>query len=473
MRILLVMSPMFRHDTHYLSSEDTEVPISLLYLGAVLEKNNHSVKILDGQLLPNRELAEKIEDLLTKENYDAVGFSAMSPTASNTQKLSALVKKVRPDIPTIIGGAHSTVLGAKVLEEMPLIDIAAFGEGEITMLELAEFLEGKRKIETIDGIAFRKNKEIIQTKPRKLIEDLDALPFPAYHLVDVLKYTPPPGLFFRKPTAGMASARGCPYNCSYCADTVIWQGRCRMHSAEYVVDEMELLTKKYGIREIRFFDDTFTLSRKRVIKICQELARRKLDVLWRCASRADKVDLELLKLMKANGCWSISFGIESGSEEILKRMNRTINVDQVKKAVKSARTAGMETKGFFMLNYPGDNIETTEKTIALSRELDLDFAGFNLTVPFRGTEVREDILKNFRIEKKYWDNWDIPFGNQIYFYQPDLPVDYLKKAYWKAMGGFYLRPKMILRSLTKIKSFEIFKSYVAGLFRLFKIRVLD
>lgn len=473
MKILLVMSPMFRHDTHYLSSQDTEVPISLLYLGAVLEKAGHSVKLLDGQILPDVELEKQIKESLLGENYQTVGFSATSPATSNTKKLSALVKKIRPDITTIIGGAHPTVVGPEILREMPHIDIAVIGEGEKTILELTEFLEGKRTLETIDGIAFRKNEEIIQTKRRTLIEDLDTLPFPAYHLVDIPKYTPPPGLFFKKPTISIGTARGCPYHCNYCADTVIWQGRCRMHSAEYVVDEMEHLVKERGVKEIRFFDDTFTLDRERTIKICEELSKRKLNVIWRCASRADKVDLELLKLMKKNGCWSISFGIESGSEEILRKMNRTITLEQVKKAVKWSQQAGMETKGFFMLNYPGDTIETTEKTIAFSRELDLDFVGFNLTVPIKGTQAREEILRNYKIEPKYWDNWDTPFGNQIYFYQDDLPVEYLKSAYWKAIGGFHLRPKIILRSLKKIRSFTILKSYIAGFLRLFKIKVLD
>ena len=471
MKILLVMSPMFRHDTHYITDKESEIPIGLCYIGAVLEKAGHKVKILDGQISP--DIYKEISDSLLNNNWDAVGISATTPASPNAGRLISLVKKVKPNTPVILGGVHATVTGPKVLEEMPLVDIAVFNEGEITMMELIEFLGGKRKLESIEGIAFRKGKDIIQTNQRKFIKDLDSLPFPAYHLLDILKYTPPPGLFFRTPTIAIGTSRGCVYQCNYCADRVLWQSRCRMHSAEYVLREMELLVKKFGIREIRFLDDTFTLNRERVVKICEELLKKNLDVLWRCASRADRVDLELLKLMKKSGCCSISFGIESGSEEILKKMNRTVTLEQIRQAVKWSKTAKIETKGFFLLNYPGDTIETTEKTIALSRELNLDFAGFNLIVPFKGTQVREEIKKNYKIEPKYWDNPLTPMGNQIYFYQDGLPVDYLKKAYQRAMFGFYLKPKMLLKALKNIHKLTVFKSYIKGFFRLFKIRVLD
>lgn len=469
-KILLVMSPMFKHDTHLLASTDNEIPIGLCYLGAVLEKAGHSVKIFDGQLTQNTK--QELLKLVKEENFDVVGFSTVSPAASSTSQLARLVKEIRPNTLTIIGGVHPTVTGIGTLGQMPAIDIAVFGEGEITILELAEFLEGKRRLADIDGIGFRSNGKNIRTKPRRLIENLDSLPFPAYHLVDIYKYTPPPGLFFRKSIVSMISARGCPYNCNFCADTLLGEGRCRLRKAQAVVDEMEFLAKNMGVREIKFTDDTFTINRERVIEICNEFLKRKLDLLWRCASRVNTVDEELLKLMKKSGCSSISFGIESGSDEILKKMNKKISIEQVRNAVKWAKKAGMETKGFFMLNYPGETIETTEKTIALSKELDLDFAGFNLTVPYKGTQVREEIKKNYRVETKYWDSPDTAIGNQIYFYQDNLPVEYLKKAYQRAIYGFYLRPRWVLKALKSISNPLLFKSYIIGFFRLFKIHII-
>ncbi len=471
MKILLVMSPMFKHNTHFLASTDNEIPIGLCYLGAVLEKVGHSVKIFDGQI--TRHVEEDFSNLLEKHDFDVVGFSTVSQTVSGTIKLAEITKKLKPFLITIIGGVHPTVIGKEILNQIPNIDIAVFGEGEETIVEIAQYIENKKPLDLIKGIAYRDrdNGNIIRPERRDLIENIDSISFPAYHLIDVNKYTPPPGLFFRKPIVGVISARGCPFNCNFCADRVIWQGRCRLRKPEFVLDEIELLAKKYGVKEIKFFDDTFTVNRKRTIAICQGLSERNLGVIWRCSSRVDTVDKELLALMKKSGCLSISFGVESGSDEMLKKMNKGITVEKVKRAVKWAKEVGMETKGFFLLIYPGDTIETTEKTIALSRELDIDFAGFNLIFPSFGTKVREEIKQTCQIEKSVWDNWNIPIGNVIYFHQQQLPDEYLKKAYMRAAYGFYLRPKIILRNIKKIRSFEVFKSYLKGLYRLTKLRI--
>lgn len=469
-KILLVMSPMFRHNTHFLASTDNEIPIGLCYLAAALEKVGHSVKIFDGQIIPAAE--EEFENLLKNENFDAIGFSVVSQAVLGAIRLSRIAKKLMPSVIIIVGGAQPTVMGEKILDEMPDIDIAVFGEGEETITELAQYVKNRKSLALIQGIAYKSDGQIIRTEKRGLIQDIDSIPFPAYHLINIKKYTPPPGLFFRKPIVGVISARGCPFNCNFCADRVIWQGRCRLRKPKCVLDEIEMLSKKYGVKEIKFFDDTFTINRTRTIAICHELLKRKLDIIWRCASRVDTVDKELLSLMKKSGCLSISFGIESGSDEILKKMDKKITTEKVKNAVKWAKEVGMETKGFFLLNYPGDTIETTEKTIAFSRELDLDFAGFNLIFPFWGTKVREEIEQNYQIEKTVWDNWNAPLGNVIFFHQPQLSDEYLKKAYRRAAYGFYLRPKIFFKALKRIRNFEMLKSYIAGALRLLKLRMI-
>jgi len=471
MKILLVLSPMFEHKSHLLSSTDSEIPIGLCYLGAVLEKAGHSVKTLDGQLVQN--IGQELKNILNQEKFDAVGFSAVTPSSSNASKLAGTVKQISHEILTILGGVHATVTGPSVLEEMPAIDIAVFNEGEITIIELMEYLQGKRKLESIDGIAFRKNGDIIKTNPRKLIENLGSIPYPAYHLIDIYKYAPPPGLFFKLPIISMISSRGCPFRCNFCADRIIWQGRYRFRKPQAIVDEMEYWAKKYGVKEVKFLDSTFTIGRERIIEFCNELLKRNLGLLWRCSSRVDQEDFELLKLMAKSGCCSISFGIESGSDEILKKMNKNIIVEQIKQTIKWSKGAGIETKGFFMLNYPGETKETIEKTINLSRELDLDFAGFNLAIPYKGTQMREEVEKYCRPEPKYWDNPDSPLGNQIYFYQDNLPVEYLKKAYQRALFGFYLRPKMIIKNIKKIRNFSVLKSYLRGLLRLLRLHVIE
>lgn len=471
MKILLVLAPMFEHKNHLLSSADSEIPIGLCYLGAVLEKAGHKVTILDGQLCPNT--GRELESLLLKDDFDLVGFSAVTPSSSRAARLAKITKETKPNVFTVLGGVHATVTGPDVLNEMPEIDVAIFNEGEATILALIEYLRGKHILKTINGIAFRENGQIIQTQPRALIENLDSLPYPAYHLIDVFRYTPPPGLFFKLPIISMISSRGCPFRCNFCADRIIWQGRYRFRQPKAVVDEMEFWAKTYGIKEVKFLDSTFTIGRDRIVEFCHELINRNLGLLWRCSSRVDQEDLELLKLMRKAGCCSISFGIESGSDEILEKMNKNISVEKIKQTVKWSKEAGLETKGFFIMNYPGETVETTEQTISLSQDLDLDFAGFNLTIPYKGTKMREEAEKNCRIEPKYWDNPDSPLGNQIYFYQKDLPADYLKNAYQRAIRGFYLKPRVIWRNIKKIRNMKVLKSYFKGLLRLFKLRIIE
>jgi anaerobic magnesium-protoporphyrin IX monomethyl ester cyclase len=468
MKVLLVMPPIVINQGYYSTGGDFEFPVSICYLAALIEKIGKQVEIFDGRLSQN--LIEDFSDLFDKGNFDVVGFSTVTASTTNTMKLAAVVKQKKPSTVTIIGGVHPTIIGPKILDQMRDIDIAVFGEGEQTIAELLRNLETNQPLSNVCGLAFREGSNIVQTGRRELIKDLDSLPFPAYHLVDIPKYGTNPGLFIEKPIIAIITSRGCPYNCNFCADSAIWQHKCRLRSAQKVVDEMELLVKEYRVKEIKFFDDTFTFDRKRVIEICNEILKINLKVIWRCASRVDQVDLELLRLMKKAGCCSISFGLESGSDEMLKKMNKGTTTQQGRVAVKLAKQAGLYVNGFFMLNYPGDTIETTEQTIRFSRELGLDYAGFNLVIPHFGTQMYEEIKKNYKVDPKVWDNPDAPLGNQVYFYQDSLPPDYLIKAYRRAGLWFYMRPRIIFGSLLRIRNFAMLKSYTIAMLQILKLR---
>lgn len=470
MKVLLVMPPIAISQGYYSSGGDFEFPVSICYLAALIEKIGKKVEIFDGRLSKN--LLKDFSNLLERGNFDIVGFSTVTPSTTNTMRLAAAVKQKKPGTITIIGGVHPTVIGPKVLEQMRDIDIAVFGEGEQTIAELLRNLETNQPLSDVCGLAFRKGSSIVQTGRRELIKDLDSIPFPAYHLADISKYGTNPGLFVEKPIIAIITSRGCPFNCNFCADSVVWQHRCRLRRAQKVVDEMEFLVKDYRVKEIKFFDDTFTIDRARAVEICNEILKRNLRVIWRCASRVDRIDLELLKLMKKSGCCSISFGLESGSDEMLKRMNKGTTVQQGRTAVRLAKQAGLWVNGLFMLNYPGETVETVEQTIRFSRELDLDYAGFNLVIPHFGTKMYDEIKENYKVEPKVWDNPDAPLGNQIYFYQNSLPPDYLIKAYRRAGMWFYMRPKMILKSILRIRNLAMLKSYAIAALQLFKLRAI-
>ena len=455
-------------DTKYLSSEDSAFPIGLGYIAAALEKAGHSVSVFDFQLKGNT--VSRFKNLIKKESYGIIGFSVTTITKHNTLRLAHISKALLPNCIFIVGGAYATVYPQKLIGQSAAIDFEVVGEGELTVVELISAIENGRDLNEVKGIVFKdKAGCIVQTPLQPLIEDLNGLPFPAFHLFNLDAYQPPPGMFFKLPLRHMISTRGCPFKCIFCDDRVIWRGRCRMRSAENIAQEMQLLVNHYAAREIQFYDDTFTVNKSRVLRLCELLIEKDLKVIWRCSSRVDTVSAQMLKSMYAAGCRSISYGIESGDDAILEKMNKGTTVAQAKDAIKWTNKAKIQAKGFFMLNFPGETVETTEKTIALAKDLDLDFVGFNLTIPQHGEQLKKLIEENYQInEKAYYDD-NAKLGNEIYFFQPGLPREYLKRAYKRAAREFYLRPKYFLRIIFRIRNLAMLKSYFAGFWRLFKI----
>ncbi len=475
MKILLVLSPTPLNIKNYSSSKDTEFPMGLCYLAAVLEKAGFSPEIFDFQLANNP--IEAFADKLKENKYDVIGFSVVTPSFGATNRMAAIVKEVSPKTKVIIGGAHPSILGPNVLQEMPNVDIAALREGEATIVELIQFLEKGKPLDQVKGIAFRNDDKIISNGHRELIKNLDDIPFPARHLVNMKKYVPTPGQFFKLPILSMVASRGCAFRCAYCVDNLVWP-KYRVRSAKNVVDEMEFLKNTYEAKEIKFLDGAFSTNRQRTIEICNEILKRNLGLIWRCETRVDLIDPELLTLMWRSGCLSISFGFESGDDEILKKMNKRTTTEQARKAVAWCKAVGIQAKGFFMLNYPGDTIETTERTIRFSRELDLDFVGFNMTTPYPGTKFYNEVEKNYKINEKCWGRTDIPVGNRIYFFQNGLSENYLKKAYRRAVLGFFLRPKTLLKILIRSFLFQIknpraLQRSFSGLVRILQIKIQE
>ena len=471
MKILLATPYMAFDDTKYLSSEDSAFPIGLGYIASTLENAGHPVSVFDFQVKDNT--VSKFKNLIQKESFGVIGFSVATLTKNNTLKLSHLCKAVLPNCVLIVGGAYPTVYPQILIGRSAAIDFEVVGEGELTVVELISAVENGRDLNQVKGIVFRdKAGGIKQTSLQPLIEDLNDLPFPAFHLFNLDAYQPPPGMFFKRPLRHMITTRGCPFKCIFCDDRVIWRGRCRMRSAENIVAEMELLVNHYGAKEIQFYDDTFTVNKRRVLRLCELLIQKKLNIIWRCSSRVDTVDEGMLKTMYAAGCRSISYGIESGDDEILKKMNKGTTVAQARDAIKWTNKAKIQAKGFFMMNFPGETIATTEKTISLAKDLDLDFVGFNLTIPHHGEQLKKLIEENYQInEKAYYDD-NAGLGNEIYFYQPGLPPEYLRQAYRRAAKEFYFRPWYFLKMLTRVRNLSMFKSYLAGFRRLFKIKLI-
>ena len=455
MKVLLI-NPNYREVYNYVGREATMIspPMGLAYLASYLRNNEIEVKILDACALDldSDEILEEIK----KFDSDYVGITASTNTINLAYKIANLVSGLKCKV--VVGGAHTSILPAKTLEECENIDIVAIGEGEDSLLEI---VSGK-ELEKIEGIGFRKNKKIIINLRRKPREDLDSLPFPAYDLLPLDKYWSP-GIR-RYPFATIVTSRGCPFNCIFCVNHLVSSKKFRARSPENVLKEIDLLVKEYGIKEINVLDDNFTLLLGRAKEICNGLIKRNYDLILKTGNgiRADKIDEELISLMKKAGFYLLAFGIESGNKEILKIINKGETLEQIEEAIKLCKKYKILTEGFFILGNLGETEGTMQDTINFAKKLDLDIAQFQAFIPFPGSKFYNEIKKNGEIFSKNWEDYNA-FDRPIFRYK-NLTPELMSRMQNKAYKEYYLRPKIILRKLFEIRNLNQFKAYaLAGL----------
>ncbi|MEW6088090.1 MAG: radical SAM protein [bacterium] len=395
-------------------------PLGLAYIGAVLEKNNYHVKIVDAALegfgtqekinenhyrhgLTPFQLKQQIQEF----NPDIVGVSCLfSPQFHNLQMVCKSAKEVSPNILTMIGGEHPSVFSKEILGNNQTVDFVVIGEGEQTVLELIKCIESGKDYSSIDGLSFRSNNEVIVNPKTRFITDLDAVPLPARHLLNMDKYfdinLPQATTPLKKPNTSMITSRGCSGHCIFCATTKHWGNRYRARSPENVLQEIKFLTDTYKIKELHFLDDNLTLNKKRALEIFRKLKDMNLDLKW-CTPQGVAtwtLDEELLTAMKECGCYELTLAIESGDENVLKNIIRKPgNIEHTKKVVKIMKKLNISTSAFFVSGFPGETKEQIEKTFRLADELELDHAMFLIATPLPGTELY-DICK----EKNYLDS---------------------------------------------------------------------
>lgn len=385
-------------------------PLGLAYLAAVLERDGHQVSVFDLGLDPSLPLEDGVGRVAAFGPH-LIGINAMTSVYQSALE-TAILLKASLGRPVVLGGPHATVYPERVLTESPVIDYVIRGEGEETLLALVRALEaGSRDLSVIQGLTYRSRGEIVSNPDRQLIGDLDGLPLPARHLLELKRYglRTPEG----QPMATILSSRGCPYNCSYCFKGIV--GRTyRQRSPDNIIGEIRRVMEQYDVRNFYFIDDLFTVDLHRLRAISSQIVAERLDIRWQCLGRVDRVDADTLRTMYAAGCRRIHFGIESGNEQVLRRVAKGIKPEQVRQAVKWARDAGLEVKGYFMLGLPGDTEETMQQTVDLAMELDLDEAMFSLTTPFPGTRLWDELIRK-RPDTQY--NQD--FTRAYYYSNPD------------------------------------------------------
>jgi anaerobic magnesium-protoporphyrin IX monomethyl ester cyclase len=452
-KIALVNPPQF---TRY-----PQPPMGLALIAAVLEDKGYEVNVIDANALQL-----KPEDVISRlADADVAGITAMTPTISKAIDIARQIKEVKPELPVILGGAHATLLPEETLKAAPEIDILVRGEGEETVIELLQALENKQPLDEIKGISYRKDGKIISSPMRTGTIDLDSLPVLAYHLLPWKKYRPHPPHGRALPFAVIITSRGCPFQCAYCSKP-IFGNKFRAQSPERVVEELAFYQGELGIKEFAFYDDVFTMDKKRAYAIADKIIEKGLRLQWTCETRVDLVDGELLSHMKRAGCYSVAYGIESASQEILDTINKGITLEQIEESVRMTHEAGLQTVGYFMIGSPGESPETIRSTVRLAKKLKLDFAQFSVTTPFPGTRLYEIYMNNR-------ENGDIPWDSFVYAgtgkgITPVFENDLLGRdeiQYWtrRAYREFYLRPSYIWQRIRRTTSIGDLKVGIKGL----------
>lgn len=438
-------------------------PLGLAYLAAVLEKHDFPVKILDALALGiNRAKKRKkgflkvglskgeIKKAIVDFQPNLVGVWCGSTThAPDSHAVAAWVKEIDSRILVVFGGAHATLCPEQVLLDSN-VDLVVVGEGEITLLELTRRLEAKKDIDGLTGTCQRKGRKMMINRQRKFIKNLDELPLPARHLLPMDVYlrgqAKTQEFSLRTPRTAMLTSRGCPMNCYFCSLNALCGRYWRPRSPESVVGEMEHLIKTYGVKEFYMIDDNVTVDKKRVIKICDLILKKGLDVRWSCPTGTAiwTMDKEVLTKMRASGVYRLTFGIESGCPKTLKTIRKPISLSKVKETIALANRLGFWTNSTFIIGFPKETKEDVEETINWVVNSGLDFATFYVATPFPGTDLRQEFVEEglLKEEERHYMSVNRAGYDTCYFTAEELNRlrDEAFRRFFSAQIKRYLNP---------------------------------
>lgn len=400
------------------------LPLGLMYMAAVLEKNSIPVKIFDSLISEATQIKEYpehtyhgapddyLEKIIQKENPDIVGItSPFSTQVENAVRAVKIVKRVNPKIFVVAGGPHFSVRGRHFLEENQEVDVVVAGEGEMAMLELVKALENKRSYNDIKGLIFRDGESVKSNQP-ELIKDLDNLPFPAYHLVDMERYFHllEKGLSTRpikyQRAVSIITSRGCPFNCVFCAIHLHMGRLWRPHSVDYILSHIEYVIDKYQARHISFEDDNFTFDIQRCENLLDQILKRKIDITWDTPNgvRADRLNEALLIKMKQSNCQGLTVAAESGDQEVLdKIVHKSLKLENVIRVAKWCRKLKIKLGSAFIIGLPGETKKNIQKTLDFAFMLYKKFnvrPSLMIATPLFGTKLYEIVTQKNYLAKE-------------------------------------------------------------------------
>lgn len=461
MKVLLVNPP----NNHLISAPVPEYisesygylpPLGLLSIGTYLKENsNHELEIFDALV----EKASYAEIAKRAANFDLIGITTITFFLIDVVKVVAAIRKIRPEIPIVIGGPHVVAFPQASLD-IPGVTYAMTGECDKSFTYFVDALasEEPERLDKTPGLYRKVNGKVVANQVGDLIDDLDKLPLLNRLLIDYKEYHSILSSSFQDKgyLTTAFSSRGCPSKCTFC-DRPHLGKIFRAQSAERVLEEIKQCID-LGINEIFYYDDTFTIDKTRVRKICQGIIDQGLSIKWDVRARVNTVNQSLLELMKQAGCSRIHFGVESGNQDILNLLQKGINKEQVRQAFANTKKVGIETLGYFMFGVPGESLDQMNETIDFSLELNPDYAHYAILTPFPATPLYLELLQNGQIDYDYWEEFARnPIEDYIPRFSPDtVSREELLSITEKAHKAFYLRPGYLFKQCIKVRSMQDF-----------------
>jgi anaerobic magnesium-protoporphyrin IX monomethyl ester cyclase len=468
LRVALISSPISLKERYggFSGAGNTESSFALVCLAAVAEQEGMDVRIIDAAA-ENLSVEQTVAELVGYKP-DIAGISSTTAGIVASGKLAACIKELDNDVITIIGGCHVTSLPEETLAEFNSFDIAVIGEGEVTFTEILRAVDETGAIPTnLSGTALTIDNRFSLNMARPLINDLDVLPLPAWRLLRGFpdSFLPSPARMNRFPCASVVLTRGCPNQCKFC-DRSVFGSKVRSYSPAYAINMFKDLANNFGVKEVLIEDDTFSISHQWVKEFCERLISERIDITWSCLGRADRVTADILRLMREAGCWHISYGIESGDQRILDAMKKGEDLARMEDAVRWSREAGLRTKGFFMVGFPGETAESLRRTKELALKLQLDDISVMQLTPFPGTALYERAAEYGVFEK----DWGKMNTLSTVFAPHGFTAEDMERARSEILGAFYFRPSVLMRKvIAVISNPRLFWYMVKGFFVLLKV----
>lgn len=411
-------------------------PLGILSIASYAESKGYRVGILDVHAgrLNDLEVAERIRAARPRH----LGITVLTNMCIPAHQIARMAKEIVPDCKIVVGGVHAEAMPEEMLKNSA-IDAVGRGDGEETTIEI---LQGKPFAE-IKGLSWRRDGQVVHNLPRPVEMNLDRYPFPAYHMVDFRQYFPAVGSYRSLPAVNMLMTRGCPGKCTFCNSAFT---TLRSRSAESVVEQIKVLRYKYGIRQIQFYDDTFTVAKKTVLAFCKKMIDDQVDVSWVAYIRGDCFNEEMAAAMKAAGCHQVLIGIETGDPGIMQIIQKPIDKQRYRKTIQIAHDHGLEVRGSFIIGNLNETQATMEATVAFAKELDLDLFQLNVNTPYPGTQLYKHAVQHDLLLHKHWAD----YGQGAVILKSDkLAPEEIYDFERHAFRSFYMRPKMFWRQLKR------------------------